>query len=408
MSACYADVGVAGASQPAASPAATPSWPVSGPVSGLAGVAAAPDRGRSPALGFPTTPCVPCRAQAVVRKGELRRVWPANAGFWARLPLLGAASCRFSTSIAPRSKFCTQKAPSAPLPHHFRPTSAPLPPNFAHSAHFRPTLALRCSGPIHRLASISGVLEIAILGLLKEQDMHGYELKKRLSDVFGLASAVSFGSLYPALARLEAAGAVSVVKAEDGDRDAASDASLAGPVRRASRRRKVYGITPLGAEMFEELLATSQTAGEDERTFNLRLAFARYLPPERRLGLLEQRRAVLGERLAQLAARARARRDDRYMRILAERQHESLSLDVSWLDRLIQEERAGGATPGPSGPAATAAGAVRCGLGHGAGSATASRPEAPSPPAARLVPLASASQLQRAARGLAAPGTRRD
>ncbi len=203
------------------------------------------------------------------------------------------------------------------------------------------------------------MLEIAILGLLKEQDMHGYELKKRLSDVFGLASAVSFGSLYPALARLEAAGAVSVVKAEDGDIDAASDAGLTGPVRRASRRRKVYGITPLGAEMFEELLATSQTAGEDERTFNLRLAFARYLPPERRLGLLEQRRAVLGERLAQLAARARARRDDRYMRILAERQHESLSLDVSWLDRLIQEERAGGAAAGPIGPAATAAGAAR-------------------------------------------------
>ena len=244
------------------------------------------------------------------------------------------------------------------------------------------------------------MLEIAILGLLKEQDMHGYELKKRLSDVFGLASAVSFGSLYPALARLEAAGAVSVVKAEDGDRDPASDASLTGPVRRASRRRKVYGITPLGAEMFEELLATSQTAGEDERTFNLRLAFARHLPPERRLGLLEQRRAVLGERLAQLAARARARRDDRYMRILAERQHESLSLDVSWLDRLIQEERAGGETSGPIGPAATAAGA---GAGAGSATAAASAPEAPHRPAARLVPLASASQLQRAARALAAP-----
>ena len=58
---------------------------------------------------------------------------------------------------------------------------------------------------------MSSVLEMAVLGLLKEQDMHGYELKKRLSDVFGLSSAVSFGSLYPALARLEAAGAVRVV-----------------------------------------------------------------------------------------------------------------------------------------------------------------------------------------------------
>ena len=52
---------------------------------------------------------------------------------------------------------------------------------------------------------------MAVLGLLKEEDMHGYELKKRLSDVFGLPSAVSFGSLYPALSRLESAGASHVV-----------------------------------------------------------------------------------------------------------------------------------------------------------------------------------------------------
>ncbi len=58
------------------------------------------------------------------------------------------------------------------------------------------------------------VLELAILGLLKEQELHGYELKKRLSDTLGFASGVSFGSLYPALARLEAAGAVKAVEAK--------------------------------------------------------------------------------------------------------------------------------------------------------------------------------------------------
>jgi DNA-binding PadR family transcriptional regulator len=231
---------------------------------------------------------------------------------------------------------------------------------------------------------------MAVLGLLKEQDMHGYELKKRLSDVFGLSSAVSFGSLYPALARLEAAGAVRVVSSPDGQ-----GAPRANPVsleRRESRRRKVYGITPLGVTAFEELLTDSQGGGEDERSFNLRLAFARYLPPEGRLGLLEQRRAVLGERLAQVAARARARRDDRYMRILCERQQDSLSRDVSWLDHLIQEERAGKLAPAP--PAVGAAGAQ-------GSQGQAPRAPAGTPPA-RLVPLASASQLQRTVPGLAA------
>ena len=52
------------------------------------------------------------------------------------------------------------------------------------------------------------MLELAILGLLKEQPLHGYELKKRLTDRLGPLSSVSFGSLYPALARLETAGAV--------------------------------------------------------------------------------------------------------------------------------------------------------------------------------------------------------
>ena len=185
---------------------------------------------------------------------------------------------------------------------------------------------------------MSAMLEIAVLGLLKEQDMHGYELRKRLADVYGFPSAVSFGSLYPALSRLEQAGAVRVLDPAKGQAPPSAASLLAE--RRASRRRKVYSITTLGAKLFEELLSGSQ-GSDDDRSFNLRLAFARYLPPEGRLGLLERRRAVLGERLAQLAARARARRDDRYMRILVERQQEALSRDVSWLEHLITEERAG-------------------------------------------------------------------
>jgi DNA-binding PadR family transcriptional regulator len=219
---------------------------------------------------------------------------------------------------------------------------------------------------------------MAVLGLLTEQDMHGYELKKRLADVFGLSTAVSFGSLYPALARLEAAGAVRAVLAPKTAPELSSAAAAAE--RRASRRRKVYGITPLGAQMFADLLSGSQGSGEDERSFNLRLAFARYLPPEGRLGLLERRRAVLGERLVQMASRARARRDDRYMRILTERQQDDLSRDVSWLDHLIQEERASRTDQVPG--------------------ARAVAPLSPQPRGpARLVPLASASQLHKGGPG---------
>src|SRR4051812_20969628 len=43
------------------------------------------------------------------------------------------------------------------------------------------------------------VLELAVLGLLSEQPLHGYELKKRLSETLGPLWGISFGSLYPAL-----------------------------------------------------------------------------------------------------------------------------------------------------------------------------------------------------------------
>ena len=54
----------------------------------------------------------------------------------------------------------------------------------------------------------SGVLELAVLGLLRETPMHGYELRKRLYTVLGAFRALSYGSLYPCLHELLAAGLI--------------------------------------------------------------------------------------------------------------------------------------------------------------------------------------------------------
>lgn len=198
---------------------------------------------------------------------------------------------------------------------------------------------------------MAGVLELAILGLLKEQELHGYELKKRLSETLGFASGVSFGSLYPALARLEAAGAV---KAVDGMASPSAAVPLTGSLGgelavfrarkvgpRGSRGKKVYGITERGEALFEELLITETQSSDDERVFNLRLAFARYLPPDARLGMLERRRAHLLERLVQVRARLKALREgDRYSLSLVEHDRDSAERDLTWIDQLIANERA--------------------------------------------------------------------
>src|SRR5207248_3821099 len=134
--------------------------------------------------------------------------------------------------------------------------------------------------------------------------LHGYELKKRLSAAFGPFSSVSFGSLYPALNRLEAAGAVKAVEALEpqAPRAIPMTGSMTGEAaafrarrepKRGGRAKKVYGITERGEKLFEELLEADSSSADDDRGFNLRLAFCRYLPPDARLGMLERRRAQL-------------------------------------------------------------------------------------------------------------------
>ena len=54
----------------------------------------------------------------------------------------------------------------------------------------------------------SGVLELAVLGLLHGTPMHGYELRKQLYTVLGAFRALSYGSLYPCLHELLAAGLI--------------------------------------------------------------------------------------------------------------------------------------------------------------------------------------------------------
>src|SRR3954465_7430841 len=45
-------------------------------------------------------------------------------------------------------------------------------------------------------------IELAVLGLLHEGPMHGYELRKRLNLMLGWGRVLSYGSLYPTLKKM--------------------------------------------------------------------------------------------------------------------------------------------------------------------------------------------------------------
>jgi DNA-binding PadR family transcriptional regulator len=200
------------------------------------------------------------------------------------------------------------------------------------------------------------MLDMAILGLLEERDLHGYEIRRQLRDHLGILANVSFGSIYPALTRLEKAGAVvateaSAARSANGTPSAAPQApptgSLSGELavlraRRHStthsrRGKKVYRITEKGQQLFVELLAEGGSL-DDARSFGLRLAFARHLAPQARLTLLERRRAHLVQRLAE--AEDPKIELDVYARSVVEHTADSVAQDISWLDRLIASERA--------------------------------------------------------------------
>ena len=192
------------------------------------------------------------------------------------------------------------------------------------------------------------MIELAILGVLKESELHGYELKKRLRDVLGPLSSVSFGSLYPALAKLEGIGAVKAVEAgTEPTTTMPMTGSFTGEAAafrtgfhvagrrkgtRGPRGKKVYGITDVGEARLCELIADPS---DDERAFNVKLAFCRFCEPEIRLALLQRRRDALAKRLADGRPGTIA---DRYLRALAEHDTESVERDIAWLDRLITEE----------------------------------------------------------------------
>ncbi len=192
------------------------------------------------------------------------------------------------------------------------------------------------------------VLDIAILGLLMDRDHHGYEIRSQLRDRLGVWANVSFGSIYPALARLERDGCVAAVTASEPRLGSLSTGSLSG--ERASLRslrtapgigrrgRKVYRITDRGREEFVTLLANPATL-DDAKNFSLRMALAKYLTPSLRVGLLERRRADLVERLAEVRAGADNEQLDQYARSVMDHAARGAELDLAWIDNLLSSER---------------------------------------------------------------------
>lgn len=183
----------------------------------------------------------------------------------------------------------------------------------------------------------SDVLELALLGLLHDAPLHGYELRKRMTSVLGPFRAISYGSLYPALRDLVVRGLITEDTAE-------SEGTGVG-----KRGRIVYTLTAEGKERFAEMVAGAGPEAWDDEAFEAHMAFFGRTPAEARMRILLGRRSRLEERLATLRtsiARGAERMDDYTLRL---QQHglEGVEREVRWLSELIVEENKGSAPPQP-------------------------------------------------------------
>src|SRR5689334_15572026 len=136
----------------------------------------------------------------------------------------------------------------------------------------------------------AGILEFAVLGLLRESPMHGYELRKRLNTSLGVFRAFSYGTLYPCLKTLVAKGWL-IEESGNAPEDALA-ALLAG-----RRAKIVYRLTAEGKEHFEELLCQTGPDAYHDEHFAACFALFRQTSRDVRVRVMEGRRSRMQERL---------------------------------------------------------------------------------------------------------------
>lgn len=198
------------------------------------------------------------------------------------------------------------------------------------------------------------VLDLAVLGLLQDAPMHGYELRKQLAGVLGPFRALSYGTLYPCLRQLVDGGWIAeqgLATASTRSQPAATSNRQPPPDARARRGRIVYELTAVGKEHFDALIAEGGPTSWDDESFGVRFALFTRTEAGVRLRILEGRRGRLEERLDGIGASlARSReRADAYTLELQRHGLESVQREVRWLTELISAERA----TEPAGPRST-------------------------------------------------------
>jgi DNA-binding PadR family transcriptional regulator len=177
------------------------------------------------------------------------------------------------------------------------------------------------------MRSRSESLEFALLGFLDQSDLHGYELRKRLTTIFGPFRALSFSVLYPQLRRMMDAGLIEESIADDG-----------GLSRRS---RIVYRLSEKGRRRFLDLTESVGPDTWEDEGFEVRFAFFSPTSGTNRVRILEGRHRRLRERAEIIRAELEKSPVglDKYLEEWRRHSLDSYEREIAWLEDMINTER---------------------------------------------------------------------
>jgi DNA-binding PadR family transcriptional regulator len=168
------------------------------------------------------------------------------------------------------------------------------------------------------------MLEIAALGLLQRDSLHGYRLKQELELFMSSCISVNYGTIYPLLKRLEQQGAITISKEQ-----------------MEGSSRKVYQITQQGQELWKTLMMEHpQESWVNARSrFMIKFFFFSHLEPAERLKLLNHRLMVCHLRLETVEKQKIEQTSiDPYQTAVWQHCSTTLYLDIEWLQKTIEHE----------------------------------------------------------------------
>ena len=175
------------------------------------------------------------------------------------------------------------------------------------------------------MRSRSDSLEFALLGLLSQNPLHGYELRKRMGAIFGPFRALSFSVLYPQLRRMVEGGVIEESQMESTSR----------------RSRIVYAITDKGLTRFSDLTETVSPDTWEDEGFEIRFAFFGPTSTKNRVRILEGRHRRLKEKAEILRGELEKSPVgiDKYLEEWRRHSLESAQREIDWLEDMIKTER---------------------------------------------------------------------